>query len=446
MSKLTSTQKIIALVVAVLAIIAIVFCIFKFTSKDENTDKPVNEEITTQEITDSKDNITEEKVTKETTEKSTKKTNKNLKATDSDFKILTDFLADFMNYTDEYDYKSSDAKETAFTSLMCSHFTSAVYRNFFNDYKEIYEYGDPLGRFTIGKGFSSYFVFPGKSMDWIISNVFNLTPDHNYKNDWAYYKDGNYYVGLIPSGGDFYELSVTKSTQIKDNLYEIIIKCDYYCMGDEYPTVYNYKVTAELCSYNEKRYWSLYKFSEITSTSQNSVQQQSESWKTAYNKYLKSVYDEVAGSEQYWLVDDMYFSFAYIDSDDIPELLISEGTYNAAQVMIATYKNGKVVDLGKYGSMGYVSYVEKGSVIFSGYYTQGRVSEAYYKINSNGSAEKILSAFSNAASGDPLMYKINDVEVTKEEYEYQLSKMPQNLTPSELSYSFTYENFDQYCK
>ena len=401
----------------------------------------------------------------ESSEKVSEKNN-NLTATSADFKLLTDFINDFMYYAGRYDYKSRDAKEIAFTSLMCSHFTDIVYNNFFDDYKEVYDYNDPLGKFKLENGFDRYFIFPGKSMDWIITNVFNLTPDHSYTNDWAYYKDGNYYVGLIASGGDIVENSVIKSVRGKNGVYEILIKCDYYIMGDETPDISYYKIKAAFRSDNGKKYWSLYEMyetssldaleAETTATSSTVADAPSttksvktEGWKKAYNKYLKDMYDEIAAEGYVDNFQDMSFTLAYIDDDNIPELLISEGSYTAAQVRVLTYKNNKIKDLGSYGSVGCLSYVEKGSVIYSSFFKQGRYSDSYYKMNSNGKFEEFFSSFSNAASGDPLLYKINNVEVSREEYNRQTSAMESTYklkSNEDGCHEFTYENFDKYCR
>lgn len=186
-------------------------------------------------------------------EKTTKNKNNNgyLTATDSDFK---DFLGEAQliyqyNYdSTEYNSSSSDAYEYAITSTYnvwgnvyeyCSkkygwsgskqHITPNWEYN--NGKGTItYDTPDPLHRIN---GICGYSKIEASKIDWVLKNVFNVTPDHSMdssklkkeENDWFdfYYYNGYYYI-CGSQGGDAYPtLKIASSEQISDGSYKITV-------------------------------------------------------------------------------------------------------------------------------------------------------------------------------------------------------------------------------
>ena len=145
----------------------------------------------------------------------------------------------------------------------------------------------------------------------------------------------------------------------------------------------------------------------------------------------------------------MSFGFGYINDDDIPELFVAEGTAQASMVKVATYVNGNVVVVGRYGSVGSFEYVERDSLIASSRFGHGNSSGVLYKMYDDGTSEEIFSFFTTLPSDDgSYTCKINDQSVSKEKFDEESDKYwpdGEDLTESNTSYSFDYESFDRYC-
>ncbi len=88
------------------------------------------------------------------------------------------------------------------------------------------------------------------------------------------------------------------------------------------------------------------------------------------NKAYADFLVEFMETDEYDRMYDPRFSTVYIDEDEIPELLIHEGTAHADGVKIYNYYDEKVIDVsGQYGYGGYgeVYYKEKENAIVSWY-------------------------------------------------------------------------------
>ena len=453
----------IVLIVAVLISMAVVgFFAWKKLSQKDNPEISDPETSTTLVFEYSNDYTKEniaDKTTEVSTEEITEETTVGITAGSKDIKKILGISEKFIKHTDRYDYKASDARKVMYNMIFSPYHSMAVYSNYFDDHKKYTKTKDPLNRFMT-VDFDGYYAFPAEKVDWIIINVFNLTPDHSVKTKEYYYKDGFYYVGFIPGGDNLRELSILDSKKNPDGTYDIKVRCEFYESGDEVPYAVNiYVFNAVFRETDGIRYWSIYRMnksgSEKITTTENATTEMpsttlkttktdaSSDWKTAYNAYLKDVYN----NEEAW--GERSFGFAYITDDDIPELLISEGTANASRVKIATVINGKVVDLGEFGSVGSVDYIERESLIIDLYSRNGNFYRKLFRINKNGSVDTVISAFSNGASGNEPLFKINDVEVSEEVYEKEMDeKWPKQDGKSfgnEDGYAFTYENFDRYC-
>lgn len=85
------------------------------------------------------------------------------------------------------------------------------------------------------------------------------------------------------------------------------------------------------------------------------------------------------------------FILAYIDSDNIPELLISQNIMHLALVEVITYWNGSAVNIGSFGSFGEMQYAPGKNVIYSFHKPNGGSAiREYYKIQ-NGKAVRLSS-------------------------------------------------------
>ena len=79
---------------------------------------------------------------------------------------------------------------------------------------------------------------------------------------------------------------------------------------------------------------------------------------------------------------DIRGSYAYINDDDIPELLISEGDYEASRVSVFTISEKKRIEyIGTFGSScGQIDFIEKSSYIKSSYGNHGSFYQVYSEI------------------------------------------------------------------
>lgn len=170
-------------------------------------------------------------------------------------------------------------------------------------------------------------------------------------------------------------------------------------------------------------------------------------WKKAYVDFLKEKYAEN---------NQIRFILAYIDNDDIPELILESGFQHYATGGAYVYNNGSVVESGVNSSDGQFFYCEKSNIIYTTSYTNGNggTSKRLLRIT-NGEFEQIVSFYSYYDSNKSQnVYKVNDEEVTKEQYdakikEYQIeddSVMGEPLTRIQYldMYEITDENIDEY--
>lgn len=145
-----------------------------------------------------------------------------------------------------------------------------------------------------------------------------------------------------------------------------------------------------------------------------------EPYAQAYFTFLKEESDPVKENRP------LRFRLAYIDDDDTPELLLMKDNSHPAGVWVYTYKNGRVVEAGEFGSIGGMQYLEKRGMIFSGFYNMGEGFSQFYMLK-DGTAEKIcefhdidVEAFTEPV--EPL-YEIDGVSVSEEEYNAKYNEL-----------------------
>ena len=141
---------------------------------------------------------------------------------------------------------------------------------------------DPLGLLKTswfcgdetGYDYNEYSVFPGDGVDWVLRNVMNVEPDHDYIGEveyddgetsvWFYYLDGNYYVKDY-DGGFESELYYQRHTVLPDGKVVVdVVEVSYWddtsAVGS-LPT--DTRVTAGLKEIDGKRVWSIYKIEDL---------------------------------------------------------------------------------------------------------------------------------------------------------------------------------------
>ena len=120
---------------------------------------------------------------------------------------------------------------------------------------------------------------------------------------------------------------------------------------------------------------------------------------TAYQEAI-AAYDKAIGQDtESWLrendladsFDVMRMAIAYIDPDDIPEILVCFSNHTITGMHIFTYLPGQkeVVHIGCFSSSGAICYLEKGNVILSQYGNQGYYRLYRSRISKDGTPELI---------------------------------------------------------
>ena len=112
------------------------------------------------------------------------------------------------------------------------------------------------------------------------------------------------------------------------------------------------------------------------------------------------------------------FSLAFVDNNDIPELLLMEDDCHAEGVKVFTYYQDQVVELGAFGSFGLMQYVERAGLIFSHYMGHGESDNDFFEIK-EGQAVLICNMHSTPyrRNGiDTSLYEIDGVAVNEKTY------------------------------
>lgn len=134
------------------------------------------------------------------------------------------------------------------------------------------------------------------------------------------------------------------------------------------------------------------------------------SYVRAYYKFLRECYIPDAVMEQ-------QFMLAFIDADDIPELLFFYDYAHFAGVRVYTYVQDRIVELGEFGSLGAMLYTEYEGIICSSFIGHGEFICAYFRIE-NGELEQL--AVLDDCTESPYTeenYLIDEIPVDKQAYD-----------------------------
>ena len=167
-------------------------------------------------------------------------------------------------------------------------------------------------------------------------------------------------------------------------------------------------------------------------------------WKSTYAAALW-IY---ASGEQY--TPDCRFSLAYIDGDDIPELLIHRGSDHASGVEIYAYLDGGLINVStedtpnEFGAYGSLSYAEKGNVIASNYRAMGDHTCDLYTLDDTRAAVLTRSYYDNEDITDvEPVFQIDGEDVSAADYHaaFDADNADLALADYESAYEFTSENY-----
>ena len=115
------------------------------------------------------------------------------------------------------------------------------------------------------------------------------------------------------------------------------------------------------------------------------------------------------------------FALIYLDSDDVPELIVMEGSAHACGGYVYTFEEGEVIPVGEgYGQYGAMWYREKEGIVFHDYDAFGNVYCDVYQIE--GKKETHLQSYSERyelpeeGEGMICTYIVDGNEVSEEQY------------------------------
>lgn len=199
-----------------------------------------------------------------------------------------------------------------------------------------------------------------------------------------------------------YELDISRTLQgfyEKDGIYYTTENEFLEEGGHSYPEV-------ELIYDSSTQQFS--KGNRITSKENN----ETKDWKNAYIEVLSNLNQSSAR-----------FMTAYIDEDDIPELVVAYDSSHVAGCEIYTYCEGKVSKLesentnGEFGSSGEILYLPHKNLFNSRYYGTGSNSDSLFRI-SNGSAQLECALQHNDyfTNVRVIEFKIDGIEKSENEY------------------------------
>ncbi len=137
----------------------------------------------------------------------------------------------------------------------------------------------------------------------------------------------------------------------------------------------------------------------------------------AYKKVLTDYYNSADSTPE------SVFSFAYIDGDDVPELLVAESDSRSSGVRIYTIGEEGAVLACTAGEYGVVGYAEKEGIILNTYSGSGVTSITVYKLE-NGAATVVwegteITNYDDGGNETGKEYEAAGVSVTKEEFDSQ---------------------------
>ncbi|MDE5597401.1 MAG: hypothetical protein K2J04_06175 [Lachnospiraceae bacterium] len=149
--------------------------------------------------------------------------------------------------------------------------------------------------------------------------------------------------------------------------------------------------------------------SESGKGAEQTVEDNGSSYMKAYWQFLESYVEESEYAQ--WA----RVTLAFIDDDNVPELLLIEDNSHPTGVKVYTYYQESVIELGEFGSFGSMQYVEKGGMIFSGWSGMGEGVSDFYRVE-DGEAKLLCSIRDyEPFDGSPETYEIDGVSATEEE-------------------------------
>lgn len=339
-----------------------------------------------------------------------------IEASSTDFSELNNMLKYVLARFAKFDIDDSNAQEEATDLLFTTRwpFISLLY------------YYDTVTDPQNDEGTKTEIGYSGEKVDEILRNVFGVTPSHSGKKGVWYYSNGKYFEVLDAGCGPSpREVEIARKTKNSDGTYTINARArskEGDADGTYYSDFEKYTLKVKLFDLNGKRQWRITSIAYEGDESVTTIKIETSSYKEAYREVLNNYLKEHSNTQY------AAFSLAYLDNDEIPELLISEGEWTYATVYIYSYDGSKAFFVGNYGSYGSFAYVERQGTIVLYYDKHGADGLQSYTavLKKSGSTYKTswlamdTSSNYDAIDVDELnsqaIYEVNGKRVSLEEY------------------------------
>lgn len=175
----------------------------------------------------------------------------------------------------------------------------------------------------------------------------------------------------------------------------------------------------------------------------------------AMNAYKKFLSGKTIAWDKNWKIDakDCRFAFAYIDNDNVPEMILYGTTVPHAANFgrLYTYRKGKVTQVGPVNIDGdsFRYYKKKG--IYISQYVMGGVCDSYCKLSKGKSSLKLQKDKRIFASGSETTYwKGKGGQISKARFSKELKKLVGSKKPTSIRvkkfHDNTAKNRKKYCK
>lgn len=191
---------------------------------------------------------------------------------------------------------------------------------------------------------------------------------------------------------------------ISEEENEAYVECNFYDYGSKNQAFSYYVIGCVKEDSQDQRFWSFTYWGDSIPYEEEA----SPEWENAYKEILKNFHSDFG---------EPRFSLAYIDNDNIPELLISVDGSHAGTVYVYTYYKNKAKEVGNYGEYGTIIFGEKENKIYSEYVGMGISLVSVYEIQ-NGREKELVKIEGCMDEYDDTVsrYYINSNEVSEQEY------------------------------
>lgn len=158
-----------------------------------------------------------------------------------------------------------------------------------------------------------------------------------------------------------------------------------------------------------------------TSTATTLPQPDLSLWQDKYEEFLLDAINGKKTVLGYELeIEECRFDVKFIDGDEIPELLVSEGEFPGSKVSIFSYDGFEIRLLGSLGTNGSIDYIERENKIFVTEETEEQKTFSVYSISDYKMAE-VFNATEFFTEGEEKLL-INGEETDKENYDTLLAQ------------------------